>query len=196
MGRFAIGGAEARASARPAALHACARSTVCTRPRMSRLNHALLAAVVVVLLAGCGVRRPEVALAGVHVGAVRLDGAHLNLRLDIHNPNRWAIDLRELTYQLSVDEVLLGDGETTDRFVVAGRDCATLVLPVDLRWRGVGRAGRELLTGEVEYRVVGHVRVGTPVGPITRRFDRTARFSPLGERRGGGPLCEPAVPPA
>jgi LEA14-like dessication related protein len=159
------------------------------------VRHVLLVIAVVTALSGCGLRRPEVGLASVHVGALRLDGADLDLRLDIHNPNRWRIDLQELTYQLSVDDVGVGSGATTAPFVVPARDCATLTLPVDVRWRGLGRVGRELLSGEVEYRVVGHVRVGTPVGSISRRFDRTSRFSPLTGRRGGGPLCAEVATP-
>jgi LEA14-like dessication related protein len=143
----------------------------------------------VALIAGCSVRRPEVALANVQVGSLRLDGGALDILLDIRNPNRWDIDLRELTYTLSVDDVPVGAGETDARIVVPGGDCVTVRLPVEVSWRGLGTAGRELLSGEVEYRVVGHIAVGTPVGPITRRYDRRSRFSPLEGRRGGGRLC-------
>jgi LEA14-like dessication related protein len=156
---------------------------------MRRSVRLTAAVVLAALLAGCAVRRPEVALANVQVGTLRVDGGALDILLDIRNPNRWDIDLQELTYALSVDDVRVGAGETDWRIVVPGGECITVRLPVDVSWRGLGTAGRELLSGEVEYRVVGHVRVGTPVGGITHRYDRRSRFSPLEGRRGGGRLC-------
>jgi LEA14-like dessication related protein len=156
---------------------------------MARAPRVLAAAMLLVLLAACSVRRPDVALASVQLGSMRIDGGTLDILLDIRNPNSWSIDLRELTYEVSVEQVHVGRGETDSRLVVPGGDCLTVRLPVDVAWRGLGTAGRELLSGEVEYRVVGRLTAGTPVGPITRRFDRTSRFSPLEGRRGGGRLC-------
>jgi LEA14-like dessication related protein len=161
---------------------------------MLRTGSLMAGMALVIGLFGCSVRRPDVALANVHLGSVRLDGGTLDILLDISNPNRWNIDLRELTYAVSVDDVPVGAGETDTRLVVPGGECLTVRLPVDVSWRGLGKAGRELLSGEVEYRVVGRLTVGTPVGPVTRRFDRRSRFSPLEGRRGGGRLCAEGRP--
>jgi hypothetical protein len=47
--------------------------------------------------------------------------------------------------------------------------------------------GRQLLTrGVVNYRVLGDITVGTPVGNFTRPFDRTAQFNSLGGNASNG----------
>ena len=154
----------------------------------------LLALVLSAALAGCSVRRPQVALANVQLGSVALGGPALHILLDIHNPNNWSIDLQELTYEVSIDDVRVGAGATTTRIVVPGGECATVELPVEVTWRGIGRGARDVLDGEIEYRVAGQLTVGTRVGTVRWPYDRRSRFSPLKGRQGGGRLCAEGRP--
>lgn len=149
-------------------------------------------AVVVLLLlalAACTVRRPQVALANVQLGQIRLDGGSLDLLLDIRNPNNWTIDLQALTYRLTIEDETAAAGETDTRIAILSGDCATVVLPVQLSWRGVGRGARELVGGPLEYRVSGVITVATPVGTIRWPYDRSGRFAPLEAGPGDGRLC-------
>jgi LEA14-like dessication related protein len=149
-------------------------------------------AVVLLLLVGltaCTVRRPQVALANVQLGEIRLDGGSLDVLLDIRNPNNWTIDLHALTYHVTIEDRTAAAGETLTRIAIPAGDCATVVLPVDLSWRGVGRGARELVGGRLEYRVSGVITVGTRVGTIRWPYDRSGRFAPLEAGPGDGRLC-------
>jgi LEA14-like dessication related protein len=141
---------------------------------------------IVLVLASCSVRRPQVSFANVLLGQVRLDGGRLDLLLDIQNPNNWTIDLQALTYTVVIDDVTAASGETETRIAIPAGDCATVVLPVDVTWGGIGRGARELLGGELEYRVNGVLTVGTRVGTFRWPYDRRSRFAPLEVRPDGG----------
>ncbi len=57
-------------------------------------------------------------------------------------------------------------------------DSTIVTLPLSFTYAGVGAAGRQLMnTGAVNYRVMGDVTVGTPLGNFTRPYDQTGRFS-------------------
>jgi LEA14-like dessication related protein len=141
------------------------------------------------VLCACSVRRPQVAFANVQLGDVRLDGAMVDLLLDIQNPNNWTIDLQSLTYNVSIEDQPAAAGETTTRIAIGAGDCATVVLPVHVSWRGIGQSARELVGGELEYRVAGVLTVGTRVGTFQWPYDRRGRFAPLDTRPAGGRLC-------
>ena len=113
--------------------------------------------------------------------------------LDITNPNRWHLDIQELTFSVSVDDVHVGGGAARSRITLAGGDCATVQLPLDVNWIGLGRTGWELRRGSVEYRVRGQITVGTPLGVFRRSYDRKRRFSLLESRPPGERLCGPQV---
>lgn len=127
-------------------------------------------------------KRPDVDFSGVRVGAVGLEGGALDVVLNVYNPNGYALELKQLTYTLLVnDSVQVGEGETNTRVRVGSRDSARVVLPVDVQWAGLEAAGRQAVegTGVVPYRVRGDVTVGTPIGTFTRPYDERGEFSPL-----------------
>jgi hypothetical protein len=82
-----------------------------------------------------------------------------------------------------VDSVTFGTGAIEDRFTVQEKDSTIVTLPLQFTYAGVGEAGRQLMsTGTVNYRVLGDVTVGTPLGNFTRPYDQTGRFSTLNGR--------------
>lgn len=122
---------------------------------------------------------PVVDLRAVRPASLGLEGGTLDVVLAVHNPNKYALDGTRFTYKLSVDSVLVGEGELTERFVVARGDSALVTLPVRFTYRGLGAAGRRLLmNGTVRYRVHGDFSVNTPLGGFTRPYDRAGAFSP------------------
>lgn len=141
------------------------------------------------ILTGCATigravfTEPVVELRTVRPSSLGLDGGTLDVVLTVHNPNKYALDGTRFTYKLSVDSVLVGEGELTERFVVARGDSALVTLPVRFTYRGLGAAGRQLLmNGTVRYRVHGDFSVNTPLGGFTRPYDRVGAFSPNDSR--------------
>jgi LEA14-like dessication related protein len=121
---------------------------------------------------------PFVELQSVDIVGLGLEGGNLDVILSVYNPNRFALDATGLTYRVDVDSVQVGSGELDTRFAVASGDTARVRVPVRFTYRGLGAAGRQLLTtGSVNYRVRGDLSLNTPLGRFTRPYDRTGRFN-------------------
>ena len=121
---------------------------------------------------------PFVELQQVQIVGLGFDGGNLDVILSVYNPNRFSLDATSLTYRVDVDSVQVGAGELDSRFVVASGDTAQVRIPVRFTYRGLGAAGRQLLTtGSVNYRVRGDLSLNTPIGRFSRPYDRSGRFN-------------------
>lgn len=142
------------------------------------------AALAVVALAGCATlgratfAEPLVELRDVRIVGLGIDGGSVDVVLSVYNPNRYSLDATRMTYRVDVDSVQLGNGALDSRFVVPSGDTSMVRLPIRFTYRGLGEAGRQILsTGSVNYRVRGDFTVVTPIGNFTRPYDRTGRFN-------------------
>jgi LEA14-like dessication related protein len=137
--------------------------------------------------AGCatmglgGWTEPVVSLKNVRVNGLGLTGGSLEVQLSVYNPNRVPLDATQLTYNVWVDTVKFGSGQTDRRFTVGKGDSTVVSLPLDFSWNGLSSAARSLLnTGTVNYRVAGDIKVGSALGNFTVRYDQNGRYSTLG----------------
>lgn len=160
-----------------------------TPPTLRRAAPATVAAATA-LLAGCATigrqvfSEPVVSFKDVSVRGLGLQGGSLDVLLNVYNPNHFKLDATRLTYRVLIDSTALGTGALDQRFVVQSGDSATVRLPVQFTFAGLGAAGRQLLrSGAVNYRVLGDVTVSTPLGNFTRPFDRTGQFTNLSGAR-------------
>jgi LEA14-like dessication related protein len=151
---------------------------------------ALSAVVAAAAVAGCAsiarqaFQEPVVSVRNVRLNGLGLNGGSIDVALAVYNPNNYRLDATRVTYQLLFDTVTFATGALTERHTVQGRDTLELTIPVNFTYRGVGEAGRQILnTGSVNYRVLGDVTVGTPVGNFTVPYSTTGRFSTLGGNR-------------
>lgn len=125
-------------------------------------------------------QEPVVTLQNVRVNGVGLNGGSVDILLNVYNPNHFQLDATRITYKLFVDTIPLGTGATDSRFTVADGDSTQVPLPLSFTWSGIGQATRSLMnTGTVNYRVVGDITVGSPMGTVTLPYDRTGKFSSL-----------------
>ena len=163
--------------------------------RMTVKNSArrlLLAAAPALMLtaAGCAsvgktvFKEPVVTLQNVQLKGIGLTGGSLDVLLNVYNPNKFTLDATRMTYRLMVDSIPFGTGVVESKFSVSANDSSVVRIPLDFSYSGIGEAGRQLLnTGSVNYRVLGDVIVGTPLGNFTVPYDRTGRFSALTGRQ-------------
>lgn len=149
----------------------------------------LLVALAVTGLAGCALlgrgsfKEPIVTFQDAKITGLGITGGSLEVKLSVYNPNGFKLDGTRLTYNVLVDSVKFGSGAIVDRFTVQEKDSTIVTLPLQFTYAGIGEAGRQLMnTGSVNYRVMGDVTVGTPLGNYTRPYDQTGRFSSLGGR--------------
>jgi LEA14-like dessication related protein len=137
---------------------------------MKRLS-GIVALAGLMALNGCigKVEQPDVWLEGARLASIGLNGAVVNVRLSVFNPNRFALEASGLTYDLDLETP---DGEWLDftegtldrRLQVDAGDTVEVVVPVEFSYRGLGDVMRSLLDrGRFEYRVSGSVAVEEPL---------------------------------
>ena len=155
-----------------------------------RTTKFLVAFITVTGLAACATlgkavfKEPVVRFQDARVTGLGITGGSLELKLSVYNPNGFRLDGTRLTYNVLVDSVTFGSGALTQQFTVQENDSTIVTLPLEFTYAGIGQAGRQLMnTGAVNYRVIGDVTVGTPLGNFTRPYDQTGRFSTLSGSR-------------
>ena len=121
--------------------------------------------------------QPDVTFRGVGLRSLSVDGADMEVLLNIYNPNGYSLGASALHYRLLVDSLELGAGAIDSAFSVPKRDSAVVRLPVRLGFRALQRLGPQLLRGgEVPYRLMGDVTLKSFVGTFTREFNEAGRF--------------------
>ena len=153
------------------------------------MRNAVLLAVAAATVAssnGCGplgrkvFKEPVVNFQQMSINGLGLTGGSLDVVLSVYNPNNYRLDATRLTYNLMVDSVRFGSGALDQTFTVQSGDSTLVHLPINFTYAGIGEAGRQLInTGTINYRVMGDVTVGTPLGNFTRPYDRTGRYTAL-----------------
>ena len=147
----------------------------------------------VVLAAACGplYERPDIQVSSVQIGSLGLTGGTLLIDVTVHNPNRFALESREVRYQLDIAAPAAGDtawtefarGTFDETISVAARDSATARIPVQFEYRALGGAANTILRGgALTYRARGEADVGTPIGGRTVPF-RHSGTVPIGGTR-------------
>lgn len=134
--------------------------------------------------------QPDVTLQSVQIGGLGLRGGTLLVNLRIVNPNRFALNANQLRYELAMGD----DGEPGDTtwidvaqgvydraFSVSARDSATVQIPVDFTYSGLGGAATSILrSGTFDYKARGTVDVRTPLGTHNVPFRRSGKVTLLG----------------
>jgi LEA14-like dessication related protein len=133
--------------------------------------------------------KPELQFRGIRVNSVGLEGASLEILVDVYNPNSYRLGVDRFSYDLAIEDVHWGLGSTTYPIAVEGRNSATVRLPLDVSWSRLPAAGREALrTGTVNYGVSGEMTVGTSLGNISVPYSKAGRFSILSNQESSDPV--------
>ena len=85
-----------------------------------------------------------------------------------------------LSYDLAVENVHFGEGETDAPISVEGHGTASVRLPLHVNWSRLGDVGRGALqTGSVNYGISGELTVATGFGRRRIPYSKAGRFSVL-----------------
>lgn len=147
----------------------------------------------VLMSGGCAsavFNQPQVTLENVQVGGLGLQGGTLLVSLQVINPNRFALNAEQLSYQLALRDpgseaadttwIDFANGTYDQSFSVPARDTAMVQIPVDFNYSGLGAAAGSLLrAGTFTYRASGTVDVRTPLGTRQVPFRKRGTFSLL-----------------
>ncbi len=157
--------------------------------RRSRAKLGCVAAVACLLSGGCSLtfQRPTLTVAEVRLASMGLTGGTLAVRLEVENPNRYALESRDFRYALAFGDgaspepswTTLAEGRLPDAVRVPAGETETVevVVPFDLSALDAA-LGRLLRQGELEYRFSGELLAGTPLGAKRIPFDQRGLFRP------------------
>ncbi len=138
----------------------------CCRPAILTLSAAVLS----VLLSGCGARAlvagrfdpPQVSIGESRIDSLTPSAATLSIGLDVFNPNPYRLRVRGLEYRLSTAGTLLVEAAASGVIDLPGEGRAMVTLPVRLDLEALARAAQTALTfGEVPYDLEVRFNVGT-----------------------------------
>jgi LEA14-like dessication related protein len=126
--------------------------------------------------------KPELQFRGLRVNSIGLNGASIDIVVDVYNPNSFRLGLDRFSYDLAIENVHFGAGETDAPLSVEGRNTATVRLPLVVDWSRLGDVGRGVLnTGSVNYGVTGEMTVATSFRRFRVPYAKSGRFSILGK---------------
>jgi LEA14-like dessication related protein len=132
--------------------------------------------------------KPQLQFRGLRVNSVGLEGASLEILVDVYNPNAYRLGVEHFSYDLAIEDVHWGLGATSYPIAVEARNSATVRLPLDVSWSRLGAAGREALrTGNVNYGVSGEMTIGTALGDARVPYSKSGRFSILSSEESSDP---------
>lgn len=160
------------------------------------LRSTVRAVFVMVLLAAASCtptfRQPEIAVDGVRLGSIGLQGGLLLVNVRVTNPNSFGLSANGLRYDLALDRAPAPNDTswmdfasgTYDRpFSVGARQTSTVEIPVSFTFAGLGSAGMSLIrSGTFDYRARGTVDVNTPIGVRTVPFAKRGVMTLSGAR--------------
>ena len=157
------------------------------RPPHAKLGSAAVLAFL--LSTGCSLafHSPTLTVAEVRLASMGLTGGTLAVRLEVANPNRYALESRDFRYALSFADgaspepswTTLAEGRLPDAVRVPAGETGTVEVAVPFDLSALGTAlGRLLRQGELEYRFSGELLAGTPLGAKRIPFDQRGLFRP------------------
>jgi len=146
-----------------------------------RISRAFFLAALLPFLTACTVwRSPAVAFEGIDLHGLSQDGAALEVRLRVDNPNSYRLVVRQFRYRLTVGGSPVGSGETAAEVPIEAKTGSDVSLPLALDWRELkGRALEFLLSGGVDYSIEGEITFSTPIGTFHRPYEHSGRIRPF-----------------
>lgn len=133
------------------------------------------------MFASCTVwKKPSVAFEGISLHGLSQDGASLEVRLRVENPNSYRLVVKHLSYRLAVSGAQVGGGETDSDVAIEGKSGSDVALPVSLDWHELKGKGLDfLLSGGVDYSIEGEITFSTPIGTFQRPYGHSGRINPF-----------------
>lgn len=141
------------------------------------LNRLLPFVALVALLSGCASFRaepPEVALIGLQVENLTLSHAILTADLSLFNPNDFSINVRDVRYALSINNIRIAEGKSLDSIRLDAHQYGQLPLRLSTSYFNMLRLGPLLEKNKpLPYEISGEVTLGSyMIGNRSRSFSK------------------------
>lgn len=141
------------------------------------LNRLLPFVALVTLLSGCAAFRaepPEVALVGLQVENLTLSHAILSADLSLFNPNDFSINVRDVRYELSINNIRVAQGMSLDSIRLNAHQSGHMPLRLSTSYFNLLRLGPLLEQNKpLPYEISGEVTLGNYlIGSRARSFSK------------------------
>lgn len=109
------------------------------------------------------VRVPVPQVAALELRRLTLSGASVAVKLELRNPNAFAVKLAQLDYDFGVNGRRWAQAALDQPVTIAPGTVSGIEIPLTLDFGSVGRSAVELLTGTaaVDYSLSGSMKIGT-----------------------------------
>lgn len=157
--------------------------------RMRRIRWSVPALTALVVTACMpNVQQPDVWLTGARLVSLGVGGGVMDVELGVYNPNDFVVRAGGLTYDVDFESpggdgwLDLAEGRFDEALRIQPGDTASVVVPVEFSYGGLGAVIRGLLDqGSFEYRVNGLIAVEEPIVRDIR-YRHTGTVTPRGVR--------------
>jgi LEA14-like dessication related protein len=122
-------------------------------------------------LSGCALvqrvrfQAPTAQLVGVSVTGLGLSGGSLDLKLDVFNPNSYALRSTRLQVGIDLENTPFGTAAIDHALELPPAAHSEVRVPLTFTWSGVGAGARAMLRkGSLNYGLTGRLLMDTPLG--------------------------------
>jgi LEA14-like dessication related protein len=150
---------------------------------MNRTIRRAAAALMLMPLAACGFMQrqsfgqPEVVVDDVRLTGIGLQGGKIDIILAVYNPNNYRLDASQLQYTALIDTLRVADGTIAPRVTLVPKDTSKITVPMNFGFRQVAAAAQMAAQrGTIPFRVYGDLKIDTPFGSVTRKFDQRGTY--------------------
>ena len=107
---------------------------------------------------------PNIKLEGIKLNNLNLTGANLELKLNVDNPNVFAVLLNSIHYNLNVNGLNWVEGQTPSNLTLKEKKNQTVSIPLTLNFIQIGTSAYQMLTGnkDLSYQLNGALDLSVP----------------------------------
>jgi len=126
---------------------------------------------------------PKIAINKISVDELSFTGAKLNIQMDLTNPNVFGVDIRNLVYQLNINNQSWAKGKVSESISLKENASQTLAIPIHVNFIEIGTSAFSLLKNPkapLNYHLTGNMTLDSTLPMlqnINMPFDKAANIT-------------------
>lgn len=130
---------------------------------MKRFSLPCLFVGITLLLTACASMRPvppEVSLLSLQLENLTLSHAIMSADLSLYNPNEFPLDIQRAVYSLTLQNIQVARGQSTNKLRIGAHDTGNLTLRLSSSYLNLLRIGRNSQQQDIPFTIDGQVTLG------------------------------------
>jgi len=122
---------------------------------------------------------PSIVVREVHVQPLSLKEIHLQLGLDVRNPNRFDLTIASLEYTVYLNQEKIGNGVLAREVLIPKMTTTRVRVPVEAQFLDWNKCLKTVMTARgMPYQIEGKAMVKTLFGHLEFPFSKSGQMSP------------------